>query len=188
MVATDDTRATIRRVALELFVTQGFERTSLRHIAERLGFTKAALYYHYPSKAELIRSIVQPLVDDTNDALDAFEAEAPVPPHDLLARWFEVLDEHRAIFAALTRDASGLAHVDLEEWSLRLVDRLQRLLVGEDASLEQRVRAQVAIAGASRVGFLEGSSDRARVRDAVVVACGDVLGPRTTEQPGAHDA
>ena len=38
-----DTRARIQRVALELFAEQGYERTSLREIAERLGVTKAAL-------------------------------------------------------------------------------------------------------------------------------------------------
>ena len=38
-----DTRARIQQVALELFAEQGYERTSLREIAERLGVTKAAL-------------------------------------------------------------------------------------------------------------------------------------------------
>ena len=41
-----DTRARIQQVALEMFAEQGYERTSLREIAERLGVTKAALYYH----------------------------------------------------------------------------------------------------------------------------------------------
>lgn len=56
--ARGDTRSEIRRVAAELFAAQGFEKTSLREVAERLGITKAALYYHYPSKAELARGIV----------------------------------------------------------------------------------------------------------------------------------
>ena len=47
-----DTRVRIQQVALELFAEQGYERTSLREIAERLGVTKAALYYHFKSKEE----------------------------------------------------------------------------------------------------------------------------------------
>ena len=42
-----DTRARIQRVALELFAEQGYDKTSLREIAERLDVTKAALYYHF---------------------------------------------------------------------------------------------------------------------------------------------
>ena len=37
-----DTRERIIRVALELFSEQGYEQTSLREIADRLGVTKAA--------------------------------------------------------------------------------------------------------------------------------------------------
>ena len=45
-----DTRSRVQEVALELFAEQGYEKTSLREIAERLGVTKAALYYHFKSK------------------------------------------------------------------------------------------------------------------------------------------
>ena len=45
-------------VALELFTENGYEATSLREIAERLGVTKAALYYHFKTKDEIIDSLV----------------------------------------------------------------------------------------------------------------------------------
>ena len=54
-----DTRAEILAVASELFTTQGFETTSLREIAVRLGITKAALYYHFASKDDILRAISQ---------------------------------------------------------------------------------------------------------------------------------
>src|SRR5580704_12464879 len=47
-----DTRARIQQVALELFAEQGYDKTSLREIAERLDVTKAALYYHFKSKED----------------------------------------------------------------------------------------------------------------------------------------
>ena len=37
-----DTRSRLRELALQLFAEQGYEKTSLREIAERLGVTKAA--------------------------------------------------------------------------------------------------------------------------------------------------
>ena len=50
MIERTGTRERIKQVALELFTEQGYEGTSLREIAERLGVTKAALYYHFKSK------------------------------------------------------------------------------------------------------------------------------------------
>ena len=52
------TRRRIQEVALELFTEQGYEATSLREIAERLGVTKAALYYHFKTKEEIIGSLI----------------------------------------------------------------------------------------------------------------------------------
>ena len=52
-----DTRSQIREVALELFAEQGYDKTSLREIAERLGITKAAVYYHFKTKEEILASL-----------------------------------------------------------------------------------------------------------------------------------
>src|SRR5262250_1891349 len=54
-----DTRARIQQVAVELFTEHGYEGTSLREIAERLDLTKAALYYHFKSKEDIVRSLVE---------------------------------------------------------------------------------------------------------------------------------
>ena len=54
-----DTRSRIQEVALELFTEQGYEATSLREIAERLGVTKAALYYHFKTKDDIVCSLVE---------------------------------------------------------------------------------------------------------------------------------
>src|ERR1700689_4807307 len=48
------TRERILDVALELFSEQGYEQTSLREIADRLGVTKAALYYHFERKEDIL--------------------------------------------------------------------------------------------------------------------------------------
>jgi AcrR family transcriptional regulator len=48
------TRERILDIALELFNEKGYENTSLREIAERLGTTKAALYYHFARKQDLL--------------------------------------------------------------------------------------------------------------------------------------
>src|SRR5271168_2021293 len=60
-------RPQAQEVALELFAEQGYEKTSLREIAERLGVTKAALYYHFKSKEDIVHSF-------TDDYFAKFDA------------------------------------------------------------------------------------------------------------------
>jgi AcrR family transcriptional regulator len=48
------TRERILDVAQELFTQQGYEKTSLRDIAERLQITKAALYYYFQRKEDIL--------------------------------------------------------------------------------------------------------------------------------------
>ncbi|WIM93512.1 helix-turn-helix domain-containing protein [Actinoplanes oblitus] len=74
-----DTKAKIRGVAIELFTERGYEATSLREIAERLGITKAALYYHFSSKESIVLSIFQAHLDAL-DALVAWAREQPPGP------------------------------------------------------------------------------------------------------------
>jgi len=75
-----DTRERILTVANELFIEQGYEGTSLREIADRLDITKAALYYHFRSKDEILTTLLEPfdaLLDELLGRLeDAHDVEA----------------------------------------------------------------------------------------------------------------
>ena len=66
-----DTRERIHRVALDVFSEYGYERTTQREIAERLGITRAALYYHFTSKDDILRSIHQSLADTIDAVITA---------------------------------------------------------------------------------------------------------------------
>ena len=52
-------RSRIQDVALQLFIDEGYDKTSLREIAEKLGVTKAALYYHFPTKEAIVASLTE---------------------------------------------------------------------------------------------------------------------------------
>lgn len=80
--STGGTRQRIQAVALELFTEQGYEKTSLREIAERLGVTKAALYYHFKSKDEIVSSFV----DDRLRRMDELIEWAGTQPATLATR------------------------------------------------------------------------------------------------------
>ncbi|MGW4681756.1 TetR/AcrR family transcriptional regulator [Micromonospora taraxaci] len=80
--STGGTRERIKAVALELFTEQGYEKTSLREIAERLNVTKAALYYHFKSKDDIVASFVE----DRFEQMDALTAWAESQPRSLATR------------------------------------------------------------------------------------------------------
>src|ERR1700734_357008 len=68
-----ETRELILDIALELFADQGYDKTSLRDIAERLGTTKAALYYHFERKQDILLELHLRLHALGRDALEALE-------------------------------------------------------------------------------------------------------------------
>ncbi len=82
------TRERILDAALDLFLEQGYDGTSLREIAEQLGVTKAALYYHFESKEDILLALHMRMHEFGKGALMAMGDE-PIT----LAQWGELLDQ-----------------------------------------------------------------------------------------------
>jgi AcrR family transcriptional regulator len=89
--AGNETKAEAQRVALALFTAKGYEATSLREIAEQLGISKAALYYHFTSKDDIVRSVMSARGEEVAQLLDWARSQQPGP--DLLEqavlRWVD---------------------------------------------------------------------------------------------------
>ena len=71
-VRTDQKRREIVEAAAALFVEQGYERTSMSAIAERVGGSKATLYGYFASKEELFRAVLE--FDVAHNALTVLHA------------------------------------------------------------------------------------------------------------------
>jgi AcrR family transcriptional regulator len=146
-VARSDTRERIQQVARELFVTKGVQATSLQDIAAQLGITKAALYYHFASRDDLVRSIIVPMIDDGNAFLARVEAEHDLGPRALLEGYFDVHLKHRDILLLAVREIGTPADLGLLDIVTDWRDRMCALLVGPDAPLERQCQAVVALGG-----------------------------------------
>src|SRR5215510_14647631 len=69
-----DTREKILDVARRRFTEHGYDGTSLREIADDLGFTKAALYYHFQTKDQILEALIEPadgLIEGLFERLEA---------------------------------------------------------------------------------------------------------------------
>jgi AcrR family transcriptional regulator len=173
------TRARIQQIALELFTEQGYDKTSLREIAEHLGVTKAALYYHFRSKEDLFRAIL----DDYRREMDAYIAWGSAQPRteqarrELIARYVDTVVRHTALYSCLERNQATINQFNGGKSQEMFRDRMTRmveLLREPDAPLRERVRASIALL-AVHVGWLffqEEEADSEALRTAVYeVAC-----------------
>ena len=154
-----DTRARIQQVALELFAEQGYDKTSLREIAERLDVTKAALYYHFKSKEDIVRS----LVEDYFGQLDAVIAWAKTQPRtartrrEILSRYVQAVAEGSDVFRMLQHNQAALSSLSDEKHRgdvfRERLNRMVDVLTEPGAGMEERLRAAMALGGVS-VGWM----------------------------------
>ena len=170
-----DTKARIQAVALDLFAEQGMQQTSLRQIADRLGVTKPALYYHFASREELVGSLVTPLFDDFNTYVEEQEAAASADPRALLESYFDLAYKHRRLIQVALSDMTVLHRLDLASKFIDWRQRLIALLIGPDPSLDQQVRGMVALGGLSDCAVMFEHVDPTDLRGAAVAAAVDTL-------------
>ena len=146
-----DTRARAQKVALELFAEQGYEKTSLREIAERLGVTKAALYYHFKSKEDIVHSFTEDYFAEVDDLLDWAKDQPRTEEtrREILDRYVGIVLAGSEVFRFMEQNRAAMQGMEtgkdrFARFRGRL-DTLVDLLAGLDAPLRDRVRATTAV-------------------------------------------
>ena len=69
-VQAEQTRQQILETAQRLFAELGYDATSLQMIADEMGLTKAAVYYHFRAKSEILHAAMQPGIQRLGVLLD----------------------------------------------------------------------------------------------------------------------
>lgn len=64
-----DMKMTIKSVSIDLFFRKGYFATSISEIARGSGIQKASIYYHYPSKEDLLFYIMKSTMEELTDSL-----------------------------------------------------------------------------------------------------------------------
>jgi AcrR family transcriptional regulator len=185
-----DTKAEIHRVAVELFSSRGYEKTSLREIAEHVGITKASLYYHYSSKQDLLRAIVGTFFDEIRRVLSAAQDTpwSPEAERELFLAYLDVVIRHRHTGPALLRDLSAVlaAYEDSVDELMKSMHQFHAWLAGPDASVADRLRATAATETVGAVlssGLTPDQASDAEMREALLDAALAVLARRDA-RPG----
>jgi AcrR family transcriptional regulator len=141
--------------AVELFAEHGVSGTSLQMIADHLGVTKAAVYYQFHAKEDIVLAVLGEALDEM--AAFVADAEARTSTDDAamvaLRGLVDLMIGHRKEVAALMRDPEVerimAAHGDLDS----LVGRLTSLLLGPSPTLRRRIVVSVVGAGVAQAGI-----------------------------------
>jgi AcrR family transcriptional regulator len=175
-----DTRQRILDVALDLFTEQGFDGTSLRQIAEQLGVTKAALYYHFESKDDILMALHLRLHEFGRVALLRM-GEEPIT----MALWGELLDEivgqmlaQRKIFLMHERNQAALEKLHREDHDAEHEDiqnQFRRVLADTRLPLRDRVRIGASFGVIFSSLFLSGEAFAATTDEELGGMLRDVL-------------
>ena len=156
------TREQIRTLALELFAERGYDATSLREIAEQLGITKAAVYYHFKTKEELLASLVDDFLAEIDELVNwaQHQPATPATREQVLRRYHALLNQRATPLARLLHEGQAALRDVAAGAELRSrFDRLADLLVdcGDPGDpIDARLRARLAFValhmGAHRFG------------------------------------
>jgi AcrR family transcriptional regulator len=140
--------------AAELFAQHGVGGTSLQMIADALGVTKGAIYFQFKSKDEVVLAVAEAELARLEAALTTAEAE-PTRARARAMLVIEIVDlavESRRRAGTLLSEPVIVGHFAHHQPFRQVMDRLYRLLAGDDPTPEARLRAAMltaALAGAA---------------------------------------
>ncbi|MEV0780769.1 helix-turn-helix domain-containing protein [Streptomyces sp. NPDC050428] len=142
-----NTRQRIQDVALELFAEQGYEKTSLREIAEHLDVTKAALYYHFKTKEDILISLFQDLARPMDELIAWGETQPRTleVKKEILHRYSVALTAAAPLFRFMQENQAAMRDLSVGETFKSRMLRLMELLKQPEGTMTDRVRCFTAI-------------------------------------------
>jgi len=175
-----DTRDRALSVGLRLFATQGYANTSLREIADELGVTKAALYFHFKTKEDILSGILLDHIGAINAMVEeAGPSLATLDGREVLLRRVAEYQAGRSthLVRLIRENFTEISNLPFGAEIKKGQRRLLEALAGPDATLVGRIRARtafMAIQTAAMAAEWE-SADEKDVHEATLAIALEVL-------------
>lgn len=147
-VELEQTRERMLRCALALFTEHGYEGASIQMVASGMGFSKAAVSYHFRTKEDLLTAVVEPAFRD----LDAFFEKVGTGPRgparrsEAIAEYVTLMVKHRGLLAFLAKEGDREHPESLARWP-RVAEKVEQLFGGDRHDLSERLYFAAAIRG-----------------------------------------
>lgn len=144
-------QARIISAALELFARNGVGGTSLQMIADTIGVTKAAVYHQYNTKDEIVLAAAEAELARLEAVVDAAEAEPSQrrARERLVTGIVDLAVAHRRTVSTILNDPVIARFFAEHESFHHVMDRMSRVLMGDDIGHEERVSTAMLTAAIS---------------------------------------
>lgn len=163
-VTTDiSTRDQILKVALTLFADKGYDATSMREIAQEVAISKPALYYHFDSKEEILRTLVNESIQLTDELLDWAKQQEPSRKVRIQAfnRWADIVQRNGLLgfrFVSANRSAIEAAYGS-GRGILGAISELGRVLASPGDPENQQLQICMSLLALNTAGWVGANLD-----------------------------
>jgi AcrR family transcriptional regulator len=143
------TRHRMLGVAIKLFSKYGFAGTSLQMIADELDLTKAAIYYHFRTREELLLALMRPIQSQIRGVVETAERRrgARARAETMLYGYADIVARNRLLTAVTAFDPSVRSALrNQPEWAA-IIDRQLALLAGAGSAALGEIKAAVVMTG-----------------------------------------
>ncbi|WP_236788789.1 TetR/AcrR family transcriptional regulator [Amycolatopsis sp. GM8] len=151
----EDTRTRLLSTALRLFTEHGVEGTSLQMIADALGVTKAAVYYHFKTKDEIAGAVAEPGLRELDQVVqEASRLRGRNARIDhMLTGFVDTVVRHRTLVSLFSRDP-GIMRVLTASWATRenFSVPMMAIFTGPEGDVNRAIAAHAAITGIALTG------------------------------------
>ena len=175
-----DTRERILDIAMDLFIEQGYDKTSLRQIADRLGFTQAAIYYHFAAKEDILVALHLRLHELARPAFEQLEEQAGPSGWAVVLRGLvDTTLANRKLFVLHERNQTALSalHIKGHDGDHEEMEQQFRGILA-DSAIPARDRVRLSCALGALLTSLMSLSD---LEDLGPAAYGDLLREAITD-------
>src|SRR4051794_6727303 len=177
------TRQAIREAALELFLRDGYARTSMKAIAARAGVSEKTMYLAYDTKPALLGHVIEVAVREDEDP-------APLSQRQ---QWRDILagpaDEAFARFAALNASLMSRTAAIINVGETAAAADLGLAAIRDRAHQAGHHEVRLLVSALSRAGALSDGVDEDEAADVIwAISTDETLYLRLTQERGWSDA
>ncbi len=129
MTKGERTKKKLLEIAYELFLTKGYEETSVEDIMSRAEIAKGTYYYYFQSKEQMLEEVIEMMIDSEAEAAQKIaESDMPAPQKIVgIMTSFRPGQEEQPIGDLLNRPENLLMH---KKMMTKLIEKVIPMLCG----------------------------------------------------------